>query len=297
MAVINHNVSITANTAIGDGSSATVLDVTNGALAVWGATLTIRGNAVFGKYNSGKLVVRLRVSSTTTTSGGIELDGNAGVAPVVSLNSDTGIHVMGTAMVRCFLHTRSGTPGRPGRFTNSGFSRCFYAIISYCDLARLGDASNPGIRAPYLDGGDKPFFSFDHATFDSCGETPVAIHPAWVNQVCPDQFDLDQFGWSVCHVGHCQSERRPSRRGFEWWNDCSFDSGPGFWTPLGFTITDNYFAKPPTAGAESETWASFDGNFVLDNDGGGEHQFGGDVTNCYFLANPSLESRSVRASS
>ena len=289
IAVINHNVLITANTAIGDGSSSTVLDVTNGALAVWGATLTIRGNAVFGKYNSGKLVVRLRVSSTTTTSGGIELDGNAGVAPVVSLNNDTGIHVMGTARDRCFLRTRSGTPGRPGRFTNGGSSKCFYAIISYCDLARLGDASNPGIRAPYLDGGDKPFFSFDHATFDSCGTIPSAniedgsikfalTNSTWTNSVGP-------FAMSVT-----ASEKAQITTGFRRVDGCFFASGPAFRMPLGFTITNSYFGSPPTAAAESATWASFDGNFVVDNDGGHhEHQFGGDVTNCYFFANPTEE--------
>ena len=52
IAVINNKVIVTANTTIGDGSSSTVLDVTNGTLAVTGATLTIRGNSKFGKYNN-----------------------------------------------------------------------------------------------------------------------------------------------------------------------------------------------------------------------------------------------------
>src|SRR5262249_6241880 len=88
-AVINHDVTITARTTVGDGSASTVLDVTNGTLTVIAAGLTIRGNATFGKYNAGKVVTRLRVESSDGRASGIELDGNVGVTPVVSVNDDT----------------------------------------------------------------------------------------------------------------------------------------------------------------------------------------------------------------
>ncbi len=69
VAVIDNNITITSDTTIGDGSDSTVLDATNGTLTVLGATLTIRGNATFGRYTGGTLVTVLTVQTVGTCPG------------------------------------------------------------------------------------------------------------------------------------------------------------------------------------------------------------------------------------
>ena len=105
IAVIDNDVTITQNTTIGDGSNSTVLNVTNGALTVTGATLTIQGQSTFGGYNNGITVTRLTVESSGATPGGIVLDGNAGDAPIMSIGDDTAISFTGTSFNSCLcLH-------------------------------------------------------------------------------------------------------------------------------------------------------------------------------------------------
>src|SRR5208337_5136170 len=109
--------------------------------------------------------------------------------------------------------------------------------------------------------------AFDHDTFNSCAATPTAIigdgsvnfsltNSTWINSV-------GSFSMAI----NCNSSA-PMTTGSRLVDNCIFDSTTGFSSPLGFTITNNVFEKPPQAGAESVTWASFDGNFVLDDDGG-----------------------------
>ena len=286
-AVIDNNVTITQNTTIGDGTDSVVLNVTTGTLTVVGATLVIQGDATFGQYNSGNTVWRLVVESTATAPGGIVLGANTGVTPTVSFGDDTGLEVTGTAAEPCYLETETGTAGNPGQFTYGGTSSSFFANISYCDLTGLGDANYPGLNSPYLGADSDPVFTFSNDTFNDCAATPTAdLNDGSIDFSLTNSTWVNSIGWSISITG---DPAAPVTTGTREINDCIFDESAQLLTPIGLSITDNFFEKPPTAGAETATWASFDGNFVLDDDGGGEHQFGGNVTNSYFLANPTTE--------
>ena len=165
---INNNVSVTSDTTIGDGTATTVLDCTNGTLTVRGATLTIRGDATFGLYT--EYANRLTIESSGATPGGIELDGNAGVAPVISFADDVLVVITGTAAAPCFVETDANTAGDPGYLTSTANYRSWDAIVSYCNFSRVGDATHPGLASPVLDGRTPDAdFTFDHCTFTACG--------------------------------------------------------------------------------------------------------------------------------
>ena len=286
--LINNNVTVTTNTTIGDGSNSTVLSVTNGTLTVIGATLTIRGQSTFGKYNNGNGVIRLTVESSGTTPAGIVLDGNAGVSPVISTNNDTIISITGTPSARCFIETLAGTAGNPGYITNCGYLDTGYMVAAYTDFSRLGNASTPGIYAPAIAAlaSGQPIFSFDHCTIDSCGTTPYLVittgtaivsltNSVWTNPVASD------WEMNLCAYG------TPITTGTRLVNNCEFfGAAPPAWTgPQDFTITNCYF-DDSLYGSKIGQWAEFDGNFIR-KQGLNETQMGGDVTNSYFLNDPS----------
>jgi len=286
-------VTVTADTTIGDGSNTTVLDVTNGTLTVTGATLRIQGNAIFGKANSGVLVTRLAIANNGTTAGGIEFDGNSGVAPTISIYEDTQISIAGTSSTHCFIRTKSGTAGLAGRINSSGYNHSFYLVAAYCDFSRLGTSSVPGISSPYITNvvtPTHPPFTMDHCTIDSCGELPYLnisgggggvvnfqlTNNAWTNPLGSYAFNFSTTSSAIAAGGTRLIDQNVVIGG---WN-CT--------GPRDVTITSNFFNGHFDNGRIGKL-ASFDGNFWRNQRGGGvDGRTGitGDVTNNFMICDP-----------
>jgi hypothetical protein len=292
IAVINHKVTITADTTIGDGSSSTVLDVTNGTLTVTGATLTLRGNAIFGKYTGGTAVTRLSVNSSSTVPGGLVFDGASGVAPCISAADDTRFTFTGTSGVRAFVNTLSSTLGNPGYITSTGSNRSLYMNAAYCDFARLGTGTTAGITSGNL--GSRSVgneFTLDNCTFDSCGTTPsVGITDGAVN------ISITNCTWTNTVTGAFSMNffaMVALTRGTRLVNNCLFYSQPGIWQAWDFTITNSYFGEGLICAGGTHFWNTFDGNFVRRTQTNIIGVMGG-ISNCYLLAVPAAATTTMQ---
>lgn len=305
-ATINHAVAITSDTTIGDGTDTTVLSVatTASSLTIAGATLTIRGNATFGAYNSGNVRLYLDVANAGTTPGGIELDGNAGVAPLISFDFDSMLRVLGTPSARCFIRTKSGTAGGPGRFAAVGGSdRNLFIDASDTDFARLGDAANAGLSAPTAtwwasgpSGYARPPIKFSGCAFDSCGKIPSVA----LGQSGQIDFDLEvtDCNWTngadadyLCQIG--MGTGVPINGGTRLIDGCKFFGLPPYFpNPHDLTFTGNYFDDTLVTNGSVPLWAEFSGNFARVRRGNTEHQWGGGTSGNYCLYNPTISDAS-----
>jgi hypothetical protein len=299
-----HVVTATADTTVGDGTATTVLAVTGiGAkLVVSGCKLTIRGNASFGAYNSGDVKLYLDVANSGATPGGIELDGNSGVTPTVSFGYDSMMRIRGVSGTRCFFRTKSGTAGNPGVVNSPGVDRALFLDAAYADFSRLGDASTPGLSAPFLTfwvtgpaGYTHDPFRLDRCAFDACGQIPVAT----LGYGSPGQVDIDfqltNCTWTnsvssdfLCAIAVKSSlaiadgTRLVDRNQFN-------GLAVSFPAPKDFTITNNYFDDNVVGGGGlNGLWATFDSNFVRDRRGTVERVWGGGSTNSFLLYNPTI---------
>ncbi len=291
---ITHAITITAATTIGDGTASVVLTCLSGSLTITGATLTIRGQSLFGQYAGGTLSTRLTISNSGATPGGIEFDGNSGVTPVMSIDYDTNVAITGISSAHCFIRTKSGSAGVNGYMTSyASHARTFYMTATYCDFARLGDATNNGIAVTNLNGiditGGSPAFSLNHCTIDNCGVAPYIVivdgaaivsltNSVWTNPLASDY----QFNITV-------SALNPNTTGTRIVDHCQFFGNPRpNWrsSAANFTVTNNYFDDAFEA-TESGTvaWDSFDGNFIRKQTAD-ECEVAGSVTNCYLLGQP-----------
>jgi hypothetical protein len=289
VAVINSNVTISAGEAItvGDGSARTVLDVTNGTLTITGGTLTIRGNATFGKYANSITTTRLVVQSTGTQPAGIELDGNAGVSPVISVADDTLISFLGTATARCFLRTRLGTAGNAGAVLGSGTLHCFFFTASYTDFARLGDATHPGLQSLSANRSDNlanPPFTMDHCTVDSSG-----TFPNFGSNLGSLNFQLTNCSWTnpAGATALSLSLVNPIAGGGTRLVDRnSFYGLVNIQTVTGVAFTNNYFNDYFQGNKSQPQWAAFDSNFCRKTSNTFQPFTNGNVTNSYFFCDP-----------
>ncbi len=284
--VIAHNVMITADTLIGDGSSATVLTCTAGTLTVTGAVLTICGASSWGAYNSGTVVTRLTVQPNGSTPAGVVLDGKATVAPIFTVFNDTSISFLGTTSARVFFRTNPQTAGLPGYVTATDTLRVGYMAATYCDFANLGTSSIPGWAAILAQVTSGPHaFSMAHCTVDNCGLFPSAVitdggivcsltDSQWTNPIDADHAFNISVGSGVTITTGTRIVSKCMFHGAQY---------PNWGDPCGFTITDNFFDQSMFAShGNTDVWASFDGNFAR-KEVNLESQCDGDITNNFWL--------------
>jgi hypothetical protein len=302
-ATIDHAIVIDGtdgNVTIGDGTNSTVLSVvtTASSLTITGAKLTIRGNAMFGAYNSGNIRIYLDIANSGGTGGGVELDGNSSVAPLISFDYDSMLRIKGTSSARCFFRTKSGTAGLPGRISTTGDVRSPWVDAAYADFARLGDATNSGFiaSASFMvslpAGYTAPPFKWDHCTFDSCGQIPAGTvdnssgngtadceltYCKWTNAVAQFCLQLDTGG-SALTTGTRKLEH------------CVFDevSKPYINVPRDLTVQHNFLGDNWQTNGFSAVWALFTDNFILKTVNE-ETAPAGSISSCYYLNAPIIE--------
>ena len=159
-----------------------------------------------------------------------------------------------------------------------------YITSAYFDFVGLGDASHDGLSS-VLDG-TNPVFTFDHDTFNGCGQIPSAsiyggatvfslTNSTWINSVGP----IREVAPIAMTFNADPSALTTGTRliSHNWFYSCRPDAIHA----RDFTITNNYFDESWLS-AGSYPWVSFDGNF-LRKQGTEESQFEGNVSNCYFL--------------
>ncbi len=248
-ATINHDVQVTANTTIGDGSNSTVLDVT-AILTVTGAALTIRGNATFGYETT------LTVQNSGSTSAGLVFDGNTGVAPELSFADYCQLSLTGTASARCSVNTLSTTSGNPGYVTSTGSNGSVAVSAAYCDFARLGTSTVPALSSNLLITTDG--FILSHCTIDHCGQLPYAsITGTTIN------FQLTATVWTNAESAYifAVGANGTPTTGTQLISGCVM-MGQGNLSPgNGFTVMNNYMDLPLQIN-RADVWVECDGNFI-----------------------------------
>jgi len=295
---INHNVAVRSNQTIGTGAAATVLSggtSAAGSLTITGATLTIRGNSSIGVGNGYNLRNVLIVQSIGPAPGGIVFDGNSGVTPVMSFGDDTLLTITGNAAAPCFVQTKAGSAGGNGWLNGVGSEATFFVNISYCAFSKLGSATQTALNAPIVWNEVTPTnapFLMNHCTIDSCGTLPALniigdtincqiTNCTWTNGLLPQ---LASIGGQMTPV---------ITSGTRLVDHCVFNGVTSFYSPGQFTITNSYMWDLICSNAWQ--WAGFDGNFwhrplTYGTDGAiGVQSCCGDVTNCYFFADPATE--------
>ena len=270
-ATLAHNVTMVGDAIIGDGTASTVLTCTAGTLTVIGCTLTIRGNATFGVYNSGNTVNRLTVWSSAGNAAGLLLDGNSGVTPIVSADNDTQFTFTGTSSAHVTVRTKSGTAGNPGYFNSIGSLRGLYTIAAYTDFSFLGTSSQAGFNAGNLDDVTTPAnppFTMDHCTVDNCGFFPTAsisggsvnfslTNSIWTNAL---QISGDTVTISATNI----ATANPLTTGIRLIDKCVFTARLYTGSMGGFTFTNSYFGDGimVSTGIPAGIYSTFDGNFI-----------------------------------
>lgn len=291
-ATVAHAVTVAVGDAaiIGDGTATTVLTVTTGgSITITGGTLQIRGNSSWGDNAYTVLIASgfwLTIQNSGATPGGLELDGNSGVTPIVTANLYADVKILGTSSARCFVRTAtsgaklagSGGVGNPGRFVGAG-TGSLITSAAYGDFSYLGDSTHPGWGTCDLTAGSPfGFATFDHCTFSHCGSTPYILLTLGDNIV-----SLTNSTWSnVVGITTWLINANNAKTGGTRLIDSNVHLGSGaspvFGAQQDFTITNNYFDDWIAANCsiEGPSWAVFTGNFTR-TQVVGEKYWAGDV--------------------
>ncbi len=144
-AVIAGPVTVDALVTVGVGTNDAIVVTTKGRLTV-ATPLLVRG----GIRCEGRPVIEVQ------PGGGIELDADAGATPRIHAAYGSGLNLRftGTPQQRCFLRTRSGTAGLPGRIAADGNYVPINLSSAYADFCDLGSSNTWGITVlPSADAG------------------------------------------------------------------------------------------------------------------------------------------------
>lgn len=266
---VNHVVEATA-----DAEVATLNVAGSGALTVTGCKLTVTVGGTVGEYTGGTAVDRLILRPSGSTPAGLEFDGASGVTPTLTFPSDSRLSVLGTSSGRCFVRTKAGTVGNPGRIAGDGGSRSGQVDAAYCDFARLGGASADALNA-YIDGASA-VFRLANCTFTTCGQVYIGLEN-------PGTLDLSATTFtSSAGTPLRTSSGTAISAGTRSISGCSFDAQPLFYPGRGITIgPNNYF--PVGFGSLDYEWASLAGNLVRKTVGGSEFGVYGSTSGNFWL--------------
>lgn len=177
----------------------------------------------------------------------------------------------GSSGSHCVVQSNAGGGNGyiPGVTTGNG-----NITATYTDFSRIGDATN--VNNHYFFNG--AVYSFDHCTFDSCGE--------WHGS--NDVQSTDTFNFNTCVWTNSLGSNslyvtaNNTATGTRQIVNCVFD-GRVSMIPTGLTLTGNYFGGGfvVTDGTLGNEPAIFSGNFIRENNTTNTIATLGDITDCY----------------
>ena len=157
---INGPVTVDAPVTVGAGTNDAIIlvasDKAGDKKLIVAAALTVRG----GLRINGQSVVDVRAGA------GIEMDGAAGITPAIHASHGSAVHLYlhGTDAKRCWLRTKAGTAGNPGRVMADGAYVPVNAGASYTDFTGFGTDTVYGISV--MPSSKALMTTFDHCTFN-----------------------------------------------------------------------------------------------------------------------------------
>lgn len=266
-----HDITVDVSTTIGDspGTAANVITVnTTGTITVAASvTLTIKG------------CVQMEDGNFTMNAGSIvEFQVPTGVRywfRTGKAHSDTcRIIINGSSGSRCAFRSTSGAGiayiDSQGFFGNSRLN------AEYCDFTRIGDATED-FAEPYCNTTGNDFY-MRYCTLTSCGN----LNPHTIDTNA--SFEVLNCIWTTT-VGSKPLEIllsvAPAMGKTRSIIGCSFDKQCDFFTPVGLTITNCYFANAYSQTDTSTGWTLFEDNFVR-KQSQPPTRAQGDVTDCYY---------------
>lgn len=266
-----HDITVDVNTTIGDspGTAANVITVnTTGTITVaTGVTFTIKGCV---QMEDGNFTMNAGSTVEFQVPSGLRYWFRTGKA-----HSDTcRIIINGSSGSRCAFRSSSGAGiayiDSQNFFTNSLIQG------EYCDFTRIGDATEDFVE-PYMNGSGQDFY-LRNCTITSCGN--IDTHDINTNS----SFELTNCIWTTT-VGAKPLELSSSNAlaGGETRSitGCSFDKQPEFFSCIGLSVTNTYFAEGISSTAGTG-YVLFEDNFVRKTTQSAVTIYG-TATDCYWF--------------
>lgn len=273
---IGHAVAVSGSRSIGTSGATgtTAVTVSSGAsLSINAGTFDLRGDLLLN-------------NSPLNLAGGVTLKFNSANAATplsqkyviqISTNhnqTSARLNINGTSSQRVTIMSDSG--GGNGWIndgpTGGEFLQGGMITGTFVDFIRIGDSSNKCIRQSPTSSAS---FSLTDATFTNCGRIGGTYN---MGATCNFVLRRINMTGTVHATDSVRFENGSSyTSGNRIVDDCVFDKQVHFYTGLGFTVTDTYFAD--TVDSTAGNWLSCSGCLFQKND----NLLPGGCTNCYFL--------------
>jgi hypothetical protein len=274
------------SSSLGSGTASVMLDLTHGALVVNGS-LTVRGSVRYGTSQADVTVTR---PITLGPGASLIIDGNSGVAPVLTGVRDAVFTANGTSGSPCTVDGKGGA-GLPARFApevggSSGYVDLPLAA-THTTFRNLGDATNPCFNINLNSNVSGGVASLDFVTFDNSGTFKLVVgHGDVVASVTNTRFINPlstpfQFFGSGPVTGGTRLLRYCVVSG-----DSSLSLPPSFASQQDWSILNNYFDQYVIESYGLARHARFEGNFVRKS-APNETTLAGDIIKNYFYNDPS----------
>lgn len=253
-----HAVTVDVNTTVGHSpgagdATAAILVTGTGSLTInSGVTLVCRGDL---KLNNSVL--------TCNGTGVLEFDASQAASPSTALyvlqigtaasQASCKLVVLGTDNANRFT-IRSNAGGANARLTSGG-SRGGKVDVQYCNVTRIGDASNPAWVCQDSASFADPFKWYD-TTFDSCGMLNPTISN---NNIALFEFVRCGFRNTVnaSYSIDISSGTNLGSGGRRWIKFCGLDKSLRVLSANGFEIEDNYISGTSTTNTVTSTGGTF----------------------------------------
>jgi hypothetical protein len=270
-----HTVTVDTNTTVGTSPVAgtvvvTVTGTTGTLVIATGVTLTVRGdinlnNSVLTMNAGSTLTFDASAATPTSTTYRI-LNGTAGYQHTAK------VAINGSSGSRCTVN--SNASGGNGYITNTADSGSL--VVTYCDFTRVGDATNPAVRAnAQQDAG----IDLQNCTFTSCGKITQTGSPgATIVFRFRGVTTTSTAGTTSLDIDTGTTTMTSGTRLVQ---DCAFDKITTISRTLNLTCTNNILTDPGFTNDNAVAWASFTGNLLRFTTGA--VNIYGDITNCYVL--------------
>lgn len=275
-ATLNHNVTVDTSEAVGTSPVAGTVVLTIST----GVTLTI---AAGGTLNVAGDTLLSNNSTVDVQGGGTwRFDASAAASPsttryVCQIGSAHGttslFKVTGTSGSRGIVNSVTTSSAAAGRFTDGGFLQGGNMRCDFATFTNIGDASNNGFNCSVGAAGTT---YFRDCIFDTCGKMGSTFN---INATA--NFDMQRCCWKnspgkvwgIGNVGYTSGTRLMHQN--------VFDQTLDFFSPAGWTVTENYFDSFFSTTAAD--FVSFANNHVRMTSALSGTVLYGPVTNNYFL--------------
>lgn len=236
-ATINHNVTVSTPSAVGTSGVAGTVDLTiaNGITFTIqsGGLLTLRGDTL--QNNNSTIDVQgggtWRFDSSASASPGT----TSYVCQIGSAHGTTSVFkTTGTSGNRAIVTSVLTSGALPGRFTDGGFLQGGNMTCDFATFTSIGNSTNNGFNCS-IGAGQTTYFR--DCIFDTCGKMGSTF-----NLNATSNFDMQRCCWknspgkvfNIANGGTYTSGTRLMHQNV-------FDNTLDFFSPLGWTVTENYF--------------------------------------------------------